>query len=344
MSRKHPQQAARRGAIAVLAAILMVVMVGMVAFAIDLGMIMVHRTNIQRAVDAASLAGSDVLVSGGNRREIKDAVEYYLTANGVDVSALGRRNLRIQTGTWDSENRQFQSAPLDESHAIRVFVETTDNRFYFAPVLGRTDYNATAEAIVASQIGGPQDVQLVIDRSGSMRSNNRMRYTKGAANVLLDTLGSNSRAGLALYNQQGWLETGLDYDFDETRDIIDNLRTGGYTNIAGGMRAGIEEHQNSPRSGANKVMVLLTDGRANRTEPPGTDPWNSIEHYADVAKDENITIHTVTLGSNASGGAMEDVADTTGGTYHHIQDGDYSALEELFRQIGSGLTRPTLVQ
>lgn len=53
----------RRGAIAPLAAILMVFLLGMVAFALDIGHILVARTQAQSAADAAALAGASKLLN-----------------------------------------------------------------------------------------------------------------------------------------------------------------------------------------------------------------------------------------------------------------------------------------
>jgi uncharacterized membrane protein len=51
----------RRGAIVPLAAIFIVAIVGMIAFAVDCGMITLARTQLQSAADAAALAGVDTL-------------------------------------------------------------------------------------------------------------------------------------------------------------------------------------------------------------------------------------------------------------------------------------------
>src|SRR5436190_24001671 len=48
----------RRGAVAVLTAFMMVFIMGMVAFAVDLGYIAVVRNRLQVAADAAALAGA----------------------------------------------------------------------------------------------------------------------------------------------------------------------------------------------------------------------------------------------------------------------------------------------
>jgi len=60
------RQHQRRGAIAVLAALLMTFLIGMVAFAIDYGYLVKVRTDLQRAADAAALAAVQDLVPAAN--------------------------------------------------------------------------------------------------------------------------------------------------------------------------------------------------------------------------------------------------------------------------------------
>jgi Flp pilus assembly protein TadG len=120
------------------------------------------------------------------------------------------------------------------------------------------------------------------------------------------------------------------------------------TCIGGGMRVAIQEFLANPRydqlgDKVEQVMVLMTDGQANETEPPGTDPIDSIYYYAELARQNDIIIHGITLGQNAQSTAIEDAAETTSGQYHHVSDGDFEGLFEIYRGIGRGGNQPRLV-
>jgi Flp pilus assembly protein TadG len=52
------QKGNRRGSIVVLAALLMIMLVGMLAFAIDIGYMSTVKAELQNAADAAALAGA----------------------------------------------------------------------------------------------------------------------------------------------------------------------------------------------------------------------------------------------------------------------------------------------
>src|SRR5262245_53148220 len=76
-----PDRRPRRGAVVVLAALFMVALLGMVAFAVDLGYIMKVQTDLDRSVDAAVLAGAGELVRGQEHAE--DRMFEYLARNPI---------------------------------------------------------------------------------------------------------------------------------------------------------------------------------------------------------------------------------------------------------------------
>src|SRR5688500_5837104 len=54
----------RRGAIVVMAAVLLIILLAMVAFAVDSGYMLTVRTELQRAADAGAIAGAAALIEG----------------------------------------------------------------------------------------------------------------------------------------------------------------------------------------------------------------------------------------------------------------------------------------
>jgi len=55
-NRKNRRRKSRRAAIIVLSALLLIFMIGLIAFAVDLGFIVLVRTELQSAADSAALA------------------------------------------------------------------------------------------------------------------------------------------------------------------------------------------------------------------------------------------------------------------------------------------------
>jgi hypothetical protein len=164
--------------------------------------------------------------------------------------------------------------------------------------------------------------------------------------------GGNNGGGGGETRLSGRLEKQLLSNFQPVRARIPQLIPNLYastTCIGGGMRVAIEEFIANPRydelgNQVEQVMVLMTDGQANVTEPPGQNPIDSIYYYADLADQNDIIIHGITLAQNAQSTAIEDAADTTGGQYHHVSDGDFDGLFEIYRGIGRGGDQPRLVR
>ena len=114
------------------------------------------------------------------------------------------------------------------------------------------------------------------------------------------------------------------------------------------MRVAIEEliankRNDSLGNPVEQVMVLMTDGKANETEPPGQNPVDSINYYANLAHQNDIIIHGITLGYDVEAQAIEDASTLTGGQYNHVNDGDFEGLFEIYRGIGRGGDQPRLV-
>ncbi len=135
------------------------------------------------------------------------------------------------------------------------------------------------------------------------------------------------------------------------------MEAGGWTNIADGMREAMETlgtgtgHYGRPN--AVKIMILLTDGVANRW--PGYDrcPAGSccaedlyqpnsgnndenraadcVMYYSQIAKNQGIVIYTIGLGLGADGELLDAVATETGGLYYFAPKAQ--DLEYIFQQI-----------
>jgi Flp pilus assembly protein TadG len=154
---------------------------------------------------------------------------------------------------------------------------------------------------------------------------------------------TDDRLGLAAYTYSdgtGVCEVPLTYDYDDVSSTLNDRQAAHYyeyTNIAGGMTKARQELENNGREVALKLIVLLTDGQANR---PGdvTTAKQAARTEAVRAKNEGIPIVTISLGSEADTGLMQYIADTTGGVHFIVPGGsspqDYKdQLVEVFANI-----------
>ncbi|MCM2372430.1 vWA domain-containing protein [Aporhodopirellula aestuarii] len=159
-----------------------------------------------------------------------------------------------------------------------------------------------------------------------------------AVNAFLDVLDEtpqNEQVSIASYSNYGTLDIYLTHDYDDVRNIVDSLSTGGGTGIGRGMQQGelAFEHANA-RPFASKTMVVMTDGNHNS----GIDP-------DDVARtmmsNDNVNIQTVTFSDGANQADMQEVARIGAGKHYHASSGSelVSAFEEIANNLPTILTK-----
>lgn len=171
--------APRRGVIVVLAAVLMIVMMGFIALSVDVGYMFTMQSQLQRSVDAAALAGAGSLIEGEDVATAQ--IHEYLTHNPVglqwkeftdgDTSAnvdlfLNKYGdgLDLSIGEWNATTEQVE--PVNESPStVSVRMTYQNMPFFFGHLLGRDSFDITAESIATYQ---SRDIMLVLDLSGSM--------------------------------------------------------------------------------------------------------------------------------------------------------------------------------
>jgi len=222
----------RRGIILVLAAACLILILAFAAFTVDVGYILVTKTELQHATDAAVLAATQELLENpdGGRAGVIAAAQAVLDASTVAqgaVALVADEDLLI--GSWDDATHQFVAVEGDDisnATAVSLTLRMIDDRsnalpLFFAPILGHGQADLQTSAISAIQHDTPRDVMLVIDCSGSMSHFNRMEFTRQGALLLSDQLVSEDRLGLTVYSYPLVIEdpdSGGDDDDDDDDD------------------------------------------------------------------------------------------------------------------------------
>ncbi|MGM0606536.1 MAG: vWA domain-containing protein [Halobacteriota archaeon] len=205
--------------------------------------------------------------------------------------------------------------------------ENIDTRLWY-------DENCDCEFDQEGADGGDVDVLLVLDRSGSMSGS--MTGMKDAAKGLVDELDSSvANVGLVSYASSASLDQELTDAHGDVNSAIDGLSAGGGTNIEDGVVTAQDELNNgtNARSGARKIMVVMSDGEATR----GGDPVVA----ADDAKDDGIELFTVAFGS-ADETTLQNMASDPWDA-HFFQADDEEDLIDVFSQIGQTISGERLI-
>jgi Flp pilus assembly protein TadG len=148
---------------------LMVFLLGMIAFALDIGYVLLAKTQLQTAADSAALVAAGTM---GNT-DINPVTEAEKFANWNKV---GNQNVIIKDqdvvyGTWDVGSRVFTpSQEAGISNAVKVTARADNTTsgsipLFFGPVLGVNSVNTKASAVA---VANPRDICFVVDLSSSM--------------------------------------------------------------------------------------------------------------------------------------------------------------------------------
>lgn len=344
----------RRGAMAVLIAFSLPVILILVAFAIQTTYHQLTRTELRTVVDAAAEAAARTLSDTGNQNQAIQSAKAAAARNHVGGESCTLYNSDIVFGevARAEANGRFTFTPSTFG-VTGVRVTASEQRPYVFPIL--RDILSVRASAVAGQTD--RDIVLVIDRSGSMVEVNddgtSTGWAKGdpvppnsrwvklvrAAGEFLDELEqtpSTERVALVTYNGSSGVDNDLIVDYQFIRDSIDD-HTGDYEGGATNIAAGIESARqilssSTSRSWATKTIVLMTDGKHNRgTVTP--------EEAAITASGNGMIIHTLTYGDDADTTQMETVSRTGGGSHWHAPNG--GQLQSAFREIAN--TIPTML-
>lgn len=136
----------------------------------------------------------------------------------------------------------------------------------------------------------PNDVVLIIDRSGSMGTQ-KMEDAKSAAKGFIDLMDfTKHRVGIVDYSDSS-RSFNLTTDSTSVKNYISTIKASGATATGDAISSAMEMLQNH-RDDAQPVIVLLTDGDAT---VPNTNPYQYALDKANEAKEAGIVFYTIAL-------------------------------------------------
>jgi Flp pilus assembly protein TadG len=161
-----PHLSNSHGAVAVMTAILLVVLLAMTAAAVDIGHAVVAKNELQNVSDAAALAGTRALgiiyegmtnaeqqsyvLTSGDQATIVDAVQSTAVANSAAGVSISINTSDIAIGTWDPANRTH-TPTVSQPKAVRVISRRDSSAngaisTFLAGVVGLTSVSVNAVA------------------------------------------------------------------------------------------------------------------------------------------------------------------------------------------------------
>lgn len=174
--------------------------------------------------------------------------------------------------------------------------------------------------VLAAAQEPPVDVRVVIDISGSMKKNDPRNLRIPAANLLIDLLPANSRAGIWLFGEQVNLlvrHAQVDSAWRElARRQVNKIDSSGlFTNIGTALeQVGYDLKQ--PAGKGRVHLIFLTDGLVDVSKDPArnqVERQRIIEEILPRYQQAGVTIHTIALSAEADHALLKQMARSTGG-------------------------------
>ena len=303
--RDEPGRRRERGVVSVFVVIALIVLIGFVALALDNGYVLVTRSQLQNASDAAALAAAVSIREGSTLgAAAADAVATAAENRAGDANVVIDAG-DVEFGSFDFDGREFVSGGFAGVTAVRVTASRAAGspqgplQLLLAPVLGLDAANVVATSTAAL---GRRDVMLVQDVSGSFRD--ELPQARDALRdyvLATEAQGlSGDRIGLAIFSNESRLERELSEIPEERPALIGTIDTfphsdsidafDGFTDIGDGLNEGIDELLDKARSSSQQVIILVSDG----VPCPSSRRPNAL-NAVDRAEDEDISIFTVYL-------------------------------------------------
>ena len=185
----------------------------------------------------------------------------------------------------------------------------------------------------------PVSLIFVIDTSGSMAADNRLRLAKAIAEGIADRMIDGDRAALVTYGDIAVRSSDF-VDYDERDRVITALRglyANGSTSAEAGLRMAYGMAEDELDEGRTVRLVLFSDGVAN----VGATGPESILEFVDEQAHRKATLTAIGVGmtGNYNDVLMEALANRGNGTYHYLYD--HAAGEEYLSEDVNGVFTET---
>lgn len=186
---------------------------------------------------------------------------------------------------------------------------------------------------LATPAKGDYSAALLLDQSGSILTTDPNDLRLEASKVFFNALGPNDNVALASFTANYYYDYKIHYGFtrkiESLKKTIDSLSytVGGGTPLYYSMYEMVNYTSSKATHKNNKALVVFTDG-------DDTNGGASPEEIIDLAKEKDVQVFTVGLGSSISSlNVLADIADETGGSFMWAQDA--KQLISFFGTLGN---------
>ncbi len=210
----------RRGAMIILMAIVMVIMIAMTVVSVDVAKMHLIRCELRTATDAATRAGSESLARTQRvsraRADAQNAAQNNLV-NGQPL-LLANEDIVFGSAVENGEGLFAFQAGAEPTNSVRVNGRRTSDSpsgsvpLFLGAILGTGSFEPVQTATSTAFV---RDIALVVDRSGSMRGSKiaALRKAVGEFIKVLEATSADERVSLCSYSSSSTKNTPLSQHF-----------------------------------------------------------------------------------------------------------------------------------
>jgi Ca-activated chloride channel family protein len=180
---------------------------------------------------------------------------------------------------------------------------------------------------VASPARRPMNLAVVLDRSGSMGSEEKMENARAAVRSLIDNLRTDDILSIVVYDDvvEVLRVASPVGDRRALKRLIDEVYPRGWTNLGGGLLEGYRQVARYRSEAYVNRVILLSDGLANR----GITSHEELRRIARRQRDASVSLTTIGVGLEYNENLMVALAEGGAGNYYFVEHA--RSLAEMFR-------------
>jgi Ca-activated chloride channel family protein len=272
----------------------------------------------------------------------------------VTAEPLSTFSIDVDTASYSNVRRFLSEGRLPPADAVRTEELVNYFRFAYREPAGDAPFSVTTELApcpwnprhrlaliglnaprIRSERVPPRNLVFLLDVSGSMTPPNKLPLVKTAMKMLADTLRENDRvaivvyagaSGLALPSTPGHHKAAI-------KHAIEELRAGGSTNGAAGIRLAYDTAAEHFIEGGINRVILATDGDFN----VGVTSQGELTRLIEEQRRRGVFLSVLGVGTgNVKDSTMEKLADKGNGNYAYL-DSLHEARRVLVAEAGATL-------
>jgi len=250
----------------------------------------------------------------------------------VIISAIILFSFVTFSGNSSNKSEESKKGKITELKYLNFtkplkFSASLNNRYYYKNKELYLNLEVLADEIKSSNPRTPLNISVVIDKSGSMASKNKLDFVKKAVEYIVDELQYDDYISIIVYddNVSVLYYSSQVEDKISLKNEIRKIKSSGYTNLSGGMSEGFRQVEKTFKRGYVNRVLLLSDGLANRGITDRLELINIVKGKSD---DGGIIISTFGVGNDFNENLMADIANYGKGNYYYINNS--SDIPEIF--------------